>query len=224
MAKTRSFIAVNLPQKIKQELGNLVENLKKDLFVCAHSHCPNAKSDLPAIRLRRSRWQAGATSVNARYLDAIKWVKPENFHLTLHFLGYLDEKQLEQVKSILQTSVFKTDIVLKIKQIGCFPNQNRPRVLFFKCEEKENNNLINMQQIIGKALKHIGIEIDNRVWQKHLTFARVKKPFVLPESSKKSTLKELFFQVKSIDLMKSELKRTGPIYSIIESFPLKSIC
>ncbi|MBU4369158.1 RNA 2',3'-cyclic phosphodiesterase [Patescibacteria group bacterium] len=187
MAKTRTFIAINLPQEIKQELGNWVENIKKDINT------------------------------------GVKWVKPENFHLTLHFLGYLEEKQLEQVKTILQSSVFKTDIVLKIKKPDCFPNQNRPRVLFFKCEEKENNNLINLQQIIGQSLKHIGMEVDDRVWQIHLTFARVKMPIKLPTSFKKE-IPDLKFKIKSIDLMKSVLRRTGPIYSIIESFPLKSIC
>jgi len=90
------------------------------------------------------------------------------------------DKQLEKIKRILQSNVFKTEIVLKVKEVDCFPNQNRPRVLFFKCEEKENNNLIKLQQIIGQALKHMNMEIDERVWQIHLSFARVKTPIKLP--------------------------------------------
>ena len=201
----RAFIAVNLPQETKQELGNWVTEVRKNLFAWAHSHCRNARS--------------GTTSVKARYSDAIKWVNPNNFHLTLHFLGYLEEKQLEQVKTILQSSVFKTDIVLKIKKLDCFPNQDRPRVLFFKCEEKGSNNLINLQQIIGQALEHIGMEIDNRVWQTHLTFARVKMPIKLPNSFNKK-IPDLEFKVKSIDLMKSDLSRQGPEYTILNKYLL----
>ena len=149
----------------------------------------------------------------------IKWVIPENFHLTLHFLGYLEEKQLEKIKRILQSNVFKTEIVLKVKEVDCFPNQNRPRVLFFKCEEKENNNLIKLQQIIGQALKHMNMEIDERVWQIHLSFARVKTPIKLLISFNKK-IPNVEFKVKSIDLMKSVLSRKGPEYTILNKYLL----
>lgn len=149
----------------------------------------------------------------------IKWVVPENFHLTFHFLGYLEEKQLAKVRSVLQSSVFKADIVLKIKKSDCFPNQNRPRVLFFKCEEKNGNDLITLQQIIGQALKHIGMEIDDRVWQIHLTFARAKAPIKLPTSFNKK-VPDLEFKVEYIDLMKSVLTRQGPEYTILNKYSL----
>ncbi len=149
----------------------------------------------------------------------IKWVDPENFHLTLHFLGYLEEKQLAKVRSVLQNSVFKTEIVLKITRVDCFPNQNSPRVLFFKCEEKKDNDLIGLQKIIGQALRYMGIEIDERDWQIHLTFARVKAPIKLPASFNKK-IPDIEFKIKSIDLMKSVLSRQGPAYTVLNKYPL----
>jgi len=181
--KTRSFIAVNIPDDVKQVLSNWVENLKKDL-----------KTD-------------------------IKWVVPENFHLTLHFLGYLEEKQLDKVRSILQSSVFKTEIVLKITGVDCFPNQNRPRALFFKCEEKKDNDLIGLQKIIGQALRYMEIEIDERPWQTHLTFARAKAPITLPASFNKK-VPDLEFKVEYIDLMKSVLSPKGPEYTVLNKYSL----
>ena len=181
--KTRSFIAVNIPNDVKQVLSNWVENLKKDL-----------KADM-------------------------KWVNPEILHLTLHFLGYLDEKQLDKVRNILQGSVFKTDIVLKIKGADCFPNRNRPRVLFFKCEEKKDNDLIGLQKIIGQALIYMGIEIDERPWQTHLTFARAKEPITLPASFNRKVL-DLEFKVEYIDLMKSVLTSKGPEHTVLNKYSL----
>jgi len=181
--KTRSFIAVNIPNDVKQVLSNWIENLKKDLKI------------------------------------DIKWVVPENFHLTLHFLGYLEEKQLDKVKNILQSSVFKTDIVLKIIGVDCFPNQNTPITMFFKCEEKENNNLVDLQEIIGQELKHTGMEIDERAWQIHLTFARAKTPITLPASFNKK-VPDLEFKVEYIDLMKSVLTPKGPEYTILNKYSL----
>ena len=181
--KTRSFIAVNLPQEIKQELGNWVENLKKDIKT------------------------------------GVKWVKPEIFHLTLQFLGSLSEEQVAQVKNILQNSIFKANVFLKIKQTGCSPHQNRPRVLFFKCEENKDNTLINLQKIISQALKNTGLQIDERAWQIHLTFGRVKMPIKLPDSFNKQ-LPILEFKIESIDLMKSELRPEGPEYTILQKYTL----
>jgi len=181
--KTRSFIAVNIPDDVKQVLSNWVENLKKDL-----------KTDM-------------------------KWVDPEILHLTLHFLGYLEEKQLDKVRNILQNSVFKTEIVLKITGVDCFPNQNNPKALFFKCEEKKANDLIGLQKIIGQALRYMQIEIDEKPWQMHLTFARAKAPIKLPDSFNKK-VPDLEFKVEYIDLMKSVLTTTGPEHTVLNKYSL----
>ncbi len=217
MVKTRAFIAVNLPQSLKQKLGNWVEELKKNLN------------------------------------GGIKWVNPGNLHLTLHFLGYLDARKLDLVKQILKNTVRPSaSIALKIKHISCFPHQNRPRVLFFECQEKQasgpsglglvepygsesqrsggGNYLINLQKIIGQELKRINIKVDDRPWRTHLTFARIKKPlsssrdknvFVFLKKNASLLDEGLKFRVNSIDLMKSELYRLGPKYSILKRFQLK---
>ncbi len=181
--KTRSFIAVNIPNDVKQVLGNWIENLKKNL-----------KTD-------------------------IKWVDPENFHLTLHFLGYLEEKQLDKVRNILQNSIFKTEIVLKITGVDCFPNQNTPKAMFFKCEEKQNNDLVGLQKIIEQALRYMQIEINEKPWQMHLTFARTKAPIKLPASFNKK-VPDLEFNVEYIDLIKSVLTPTGPEHTVLNKYSL----
>ncbi len=152
----------------------------------------------------------------------IKWVKLENFHLTLHFLGYLDKTKLDLVGRILEQGMqAKKSFFLEIKKYGCFPHENNPRVLFFNCYELERNYLIDLQKELEQALaKKIGLKVDYRPWQMHITFARLKNPIKL-NLSKLPILNKLKFEVKSIDLMKSELGPAGPTYTVLKSFFLK---
>ncbi|MDA2936585.1 hypothetical protein MYX06_05200, partial [Patescibacteria group bacterium AH-259-L05] len=83
--------------------------------------------------------------------------------------------------------------------------------------ELDGNRLIYLQKNIGKELKTIGIKIDKRPWKTHITFARLRRPAPLPLVQFKK-FKPLQFNIKSIDLMKSELYRSGPIYTVIKKF------
>jgi RNA 2',3'-cyclic 3'-phosphodiesterase len=184
--KTRCFIAINLSDEIKKEIGFLIEKLKEK----------NKSQD-------------------------IKWVRPEGIHLTLHFLGYLDEGKIKQVEDIIQKSfsgIAPTEI--ELKNLDAFPNLKNPRVLFLSGQERSNNKFLNQLQIkIGQELEKIGIEIDKRLWQIHFTLARLNGPAPL-QIANLCELQIKTFQVKSLELMKSKLQRDGASYSIIKSFKI----
>lgn len=150
----------------------------------------------------------------------IKWVKPEIIHLTLHFLGYLDENQLNKVKEILAEitpnySTFK----LQLKEIGGFPNISRPRVIFVNCQDLSLKTLSDYQKDLAKVLEKAGFRVEERPWQMHLTLARLRTPDSI--NLPKEKILSLTYQIKSVDLMKSELFRQGPRYTILEKFCLK---
>jgi len=180
--KYRSFIAVNLPDDVKEKLGRILVKFRE-------------------------------TNSN------IKWVEPKNLHLTLHFLGNLDEEKLRKVAEILAnvTGSYKS-FWLKIDKFGCFPNEIRPNIFFLNCEEEGGNTLADLQNQLSHELARLGIRIDFRPWKAHITFGRLKTPRRIRIAD--SGLKNLKFRVKSIDLMKSNLTPRGPIYNILKSFPL----
>ncbi|MGC9048828.1 MAG: RNA 2',3'-cyclic phosphodiesterase [Patescibacteria group bacterium] len=185
--KIRSFIAINLPQEIKDYLSEIISELKRK----------NQGSD-------------------------IKWVNPEGLHLTLHFLGYLDEQKLEKVKEIISQSLEENPSVeVRLENFNGFPNLNQPRVLFVSCQEIGDRVVQSIQDKIGRQLEKIGVEIDKRPWQMHITLARLKMPKQIRIGQLTDEIRKLRFKVKSIDLMKSELSQEGAKYSIIEKFPLK---
>lgn len=189
----RSFIAINLPSSLKQELSFLIEKLKKE---------------------------------NKNKEKLIKWVSDEGLHITLHFLGSQEENVLEKVgesikRKIKELHLAQNPIKLFLTEIGAFPNLSRPRVLFIGCQEEGEKNLVKkLQKEIGKEIEKLGIEVDKRDWTPHITLARFKIPTSLNLKFQISNLKNLSFEVKSIDLMKSELTPSGAKYTILESFSL----
>jgi len=188
--KIRVFIAINLSEDTKKEITRIILELKK---------------------------------INP--LPTIKWVKTENLHLTLYFLGYLDEEELSAIKNVLIHNL-KTrknrKIILNFKNFVVFPNLLCPRILGMKISKSANRKIIEkLRHQIGEGLKNKNFNVDKRQWRMHLTLARMKLPINihLPTSYKNKDI-NLKFHIQSIDLMKSELSKTGPTYSIIESYPL----
>jgi len=205
--KTRTFIALNLPSEIKKKIGKIIDELKR------------VRKGVNPVRSKTSLMSADLLKAN-RTSNGVKWVEPENIHLTLHFLGWLEEEKIKKVKKILEEASQKIKpCLIEIREIDCFPTKTSPRVIFLEGLE-ENNIINNLRTKIGEKLEAIGIETDKRPFRLHFTLGRVKeKGLRLPQIKIKSSLS---FEVRSIELMKSELRPSGPIYSVLESFPFKS--
>ncbi len=150
----------------------------------------------------------------------INYVKSKGVHLTLHFLGYLDEQQINQIQDILKnlTSQYSATKLLT-QTIGAFPNLERPRVVFLASEEKNQGNIVGLQQKLGEEIEKMGIEVDHRPWQPHLTLARIKGPCQFETDYLK--IPQLEIPVETIELMESNLSPHGAEYKIIESYSLK---
>jgi len=147
----------------------------------------------------------------------IKWVNPDGIHITLHFLGYLTAQQIEQVAEIINRSIVSPlNINLKLTTLGGFPNLKKPRILFVSCQEVGDNKLSNLHATIGQALKQINLRVDERPWSIHLTLSRLNMPQAITMPIIKD--KALNFSAHSIELMKSELSRSGAKYSLIKKF------
>lgn len=147
----------------------------------------------------------------------IKYVRPEAIHLTLHFLGYLNDEQVSQVQTILTNVVKKysaTDLLTE--KIDAFPNLKRPRVIYLASEEQTGEGLISLQKTIGQELEKNDIDVDYRAWQPHLTLARIKGPTEFKLKDLK--IAQLKIPVNSIELMESQLTSKGAKYKIISSY------
>ncbi len=152
----------------------------------------------------------------------IKFVERENFHVTLKFLGEIDEALAEDVKSVLEEIAKKhKKHRVRVKGIGVFPNPNYVRVIWAGIENDEGINAI--AKDVEREMRRLGFKKD-KDFVAHITIGRVK--FVRDKVELAMALKDLAnedfgeFDVEAIELKKSTLTPKGPIYETVARFEL----
>jgi 2'-5' RNA ligase len=153
----------------------------------------------------------------------VRWVKPRNIHLTLKFLGNIDDKEAARVKEAIEgTSKNYSCFDLQVKGTGVFPNIKNPRVLWIAVSE--NEILEGLQKDIEDEMVFLGFEKEDRKFSPHLTLGRFRSSF-----GKESLLEKIelnkgrefgFIHVKLVSFMKSDLSPAGAKYTRIAEIPL----
>ena len=157
----------------------------------------------------------------ARYNRGVKWVNPEGLHLTLHFLGYLDERKTEEVKSMMKGLSGKFgEMEFSLKRLDAFPNLVRPRIVFLEAKQTGDQSVFDLQELLGLELIKLKIDIDDRPWRSHLTLGRVKLPGQDIRLQQDLKILPLDFSISSFELMESELTPSGARYKEVASFKL----
>jgi 2'-5' RNA ligase len=154
----------------------------------------------------------------------IRWVRTEGMHLTLKFLGGIQEEKIPEIADILTHCSDETgSFNLTIHSLGAFPNGTNPKVIWIGVED-ESGRLETLQQTIEKGLAAIGFKEEKRAFTPHLTLGRLKSPKGrrevghLIEASRECDCGTSV--VKEICLFKSDLKPSGAVYTKLKTFSL----
>lgn len=159
---------------------------------------------------------------------AVKWVDPENIHLTLKFLGDIDADSPEKiVKALEEAANGITSFDIEVRELGVFPNMNRIQIIWVGLHG-ELEKLGQLQKHIETSLKPLGFPPENRPFTPHLTLARVRD-YARPDERQKlgQTISTANFdgkytiKVTTVNLMRSQLTPEGPIYSKLGTVTLK---
>jgi len=147
--------------------------------------------------------------------ERIKWVEPENMHLTLKFFGETDEKQIPAIRQAIETAVSQSGpFTIKIANTGIFGSRYDPKVIWFGIEK--NSLLEDLAQNIFTELSKCGWEQDRQNFVPHLTIGRIKelkdKPLFQKIISQYNTVEIQEEKVTEITLYESILRREGPLY------------
>ena len=146
----------------------------------------------------------------------ISWVEPKNIHLTLRFLGQIDDHQLEEIKKIVE------EIAKRIKQfnmdlgvIGAFPDDSNPRIVWIGINFGFNQlNEINAE--LEDKLETINFAVGEKYFHPHLTIARIKSldgKNMLHEITQKIHPKQLPETIDRLIIFQSELTPQGAKYT-----------
>lgn len=154
-----------------------------------------------------------------------KWVKPSNIHLTLSFLGNVENDTAIEIMDLLKTSLAGYGAFnVKASSVGVFPNVKRPSVLWVGLSNVEE--LRRLKNIVENSVSRFGFKPEERDFKPHLTIGRFKArcdQAMLEKIIDRDRNKEFGeFSVDRVIFFRSDLKPTGPVYSEVASIALRS--
>lgn len=171
----------------------------------------------------RSAISAAAERVR-KLAPNVKWVAPDNFHVTLKFLGGISEDRVARVQAALdEVAREHSAFDVTIAGLGVFPNPRRPRVIWVGIENGREQ-LVALANAVEDRLVKAGFEKEDKPFKSHITIGRVRegKPVGdLTEAIEKTSTDELGVQrVGSIVVMESVLRPEGPEYTPLSTHKL----
>jgi len=152
--------------------------------------------------------------------ENIKWVEEENIHLTLRFIGEVDEDKTRRIAESLNHAKPSGPLIFKIEGLQLFRNFADPKVIV--TDIKPTQELSKLAEEINDALLQCGIPLPEKPFTPHLTLGRIKRlrdKKLLHEII--SDLKNHYFQQISCTefvLFESILRPQGPIYKKIATY------
>lgn len=106
----------------------------------------------------------------------VGWVKPENFHLTLKFLGETPDERLDDIRTALdRVSLPRAAFEVELRGMGCFPERGAPRVVWAGVGDGEDA-LVAVARDVEGAMEGLGFPRERREFAAHLTIGRVRSP------------------------------------------------
>ena len=155
----------------------------------------------------------------------VSWTKVENVHLTLQFLGHVEEATIARIsQSLAAVAERHAAFDIPVRGAGAFPNEKSPRVLWVGCDD-DGGKLKALARAVQSEMEQFGFEPEHREFSAHLTLGRVKfpKPDAALTKALDSIKDDAFgaMRVEAIHLFESRLHPEGSIYSKLSSHLLK---
>ena len=150
-----------------------------------------------------------------------RWVRPENLHVTLKFIGEVPETRLAAIRSAIAGVRSDQPVTLDFRGLGFFPNDEHPRVFWVGIAASQN--LKSVAADIDKAMEKLGIPREQRPFSPHLTLARFEPPG-LPDKLRSAIQENAArdfgsLRTSQFHLIESKLKSSGAEYTTLERFP-----
>jgi 2'-5' RNA ligase len=119
-----------------------------------------------------------------------RWVRIESLHVTLKFIGEASQEKAEAIKAALATVPARSPIIMNFRELGFFPNERRPCVLWAGIES--DSGLAALAVAVETSLDQLGIRREERAFSPHLTLARFDTP-------------------RGLDALHAAIEKVGPV-------------
>ena len=174
----------------------------------------------------------------AKVPPKVVWVKPGALHVTIRFLGEVEEPEVERIRALLAPPIAMAPFELEWRGVGTFPNNRQPRALWLGVINGAGP-LAQLETEVSKRLTQgSAVELEDRAFLPHLTIGRVKMAGAgvdWPKLLQSAEVKGAASKVDQVTLYRSELSRpvgklraaprsleghSGPHYTGLVSAPL----
>jgi len=149
-----------------------------------------------------------------------RWVRPENLHVTLKFIGHVEADKLDAIRAALAEVRPQQPVELRFRGLGFFPNDKRPRVFWAGIETSPN--LAPLASEIDARMEKLGIPRETREFAPHLTLARFDPPGIsekLRAAARENYTREFgTLRTGEFHLIESKTRPTGAEYTRLSSF------
>lgn len=161
-----------------------------------------------------------AVAPYARWSSDVRWIPKERQHLTLSFLGDVDDDRVERLSPRLdRVAADRSPLELQVAGSGAFPRTSRARVLWLGLSG-DRDLLVELATAVSAAARHSDIEQEKRKFSPHLTLARCREPADLrPLVDALSTFASSSWTAADVHLVRSHLG-PKPWYETVSSWPL----
>jgi 2'-5' RNA ligase len=151
---------------------------------------------------------------------AVRWVRPEQMHLTLRFLGDTPTDKLPALAAALDAlAAGHAPFALRLTEVGCFPNARRPRVVWVGLGGEEQR-LLALVAGLEAALRPLGWPPEDKPFRAHLTLGRVKDERAAQGVDWAMAVPPLDVPVAAVHLIESRLRPEGAVYTVRQSSAL----
>lgn len=154
----------------------------------------------------------------------LRWVQPQNIHLTVKFLGDVAEGRIADAVEAMQSSALNTvPMTVSAQGLGVFPGIRKPRVVWFGLGG-QTDLLAELHRLLEDGLEKRGFARERRPLRPHLTLARIKQ--ALDTRRLQESLQDVGayhpveFQLTELTLFKSDLRPQGALYTPLKRVPL----
>jgi len=150
-----------------------------------------------------------------------RWVRPENIHLTLKFIGDINNEDIKKAgDAVISAASENVSMSLGAKGLGFFPGVKRCRIIWTGIAG-QTEELADLQKTLDENFESIGFSKEKRPFKGHLTMARIKRKIdarrLIDAMKEFGKFESKMFTADEVVLFKSELRPSGAVYTKLMS-------
>ena len=155
---------------------------------------------------------------------SLRWVRSDQMHLTLVFIGHVDEARAATIAEMMSARIGMSPFTIAFEKIGVFPARGTPNVLWLGVAGGARE-AVALQRIVAERLEPVGIERERRPYHPHLTLGRWRTSKASDrvravEAGRDGEVARV--AVESVTLYESRVSAAGPTYTALVRAPLKT--